>query len=108
MYADYIKEHRGDHAVEAAFGFCTYRFLNDNKSAYIVDIYVAPEQRQSNLASILADSVVSMAKEAGATELLGTVVPSAKNSTDSLKILLAYGMKLQSASADLIVFRKDI
>lgn len=108
LYGQYINEHRGDGIVETDSGFATYRFLNEGKSVYIIDIYVLPEFRKSKAASDMADVIVRLAKIAGATELLGTVVPTAKNSTDSLKVLLGYGMTLKSASNDLIIFGKGI
>lgn len=107
LYADYIKEHRNDGCIESDKGFCTYRFLNE-KQVYIVDIYVVPSQRKSREASLMADLVVKTAKDKGCTQLLGTVVPTAKNSTESLKVLLGYGMELDSSSNDMIIMKKDI
>lgn len=107
MYADYLKEHHGDEIIETEYGFATYRYLG-NDSVYIVDIYVVPEHRESNKAGVIADKVVQAAQVRGCKKLLGTVVPSAKNSTTSLKVLLGYGMKLQSSANNLIVFEKGI
>lgn len=107
-YGDYIKETRGDEIVEIPEGFATFRFLNEGKSAYIIDIYVIPDFRSKHIASTLANQISVIAKEKGASELIGTVVPSSKGSTDSLKVLIAYGMTLHSSQNDLIVFRKDI
>ncbi len=107
-YGDYIREHRGDGIVEQEEGFATYRFLNAGSSIYVIDIYVAPKYRKTKVASEIADKIVAIGKEAGAKEFLGTVVPSAKNSTVSLRVLLGYGMRLQSATNDLIVFSKEI
>ena len=108
LYADYIRERTDDSILEGAGGFATYRYINDGKSVYIVDIFVLPGSRREGSASTLADIIVDEAKAKGATELLGTVVPSAKGSTTSLRVLLGYGMTLHSASDNLIVFRKDI
>ncbi len=107
LYGDYITEKVGDGIIEWKEGFATYRFLN-NEQVYIVDIYVRPDFRKTRVASDMADMIVGIAKEKGAKELIGSVVPSNKNSTDSLKVLLAYGMTLKSASNDLIIFRKEI
>jgi len=109
-YGDYIKEHHGDGIVEREHGFATYRYMQlDGKPAiYIVDIYVAPERRITNLASEMADEVVCLGLVNGCHLLVGTVVPSAKNSTSSLKVLLAYGMSLHNSSNDLIVMKKEI
>ncbi len=108
LYAQYLTERTDDEIIETEYGFCTYRYLNDDKSVYIVDIFVIPEQRKSGVASQLADEVVKEGKLNGAVELLGTVIPSTKNSTTSMRVLLGYGMRLHSAAQDLIIFRKDI
>ncbi len=108
LYADYITERTNDKIIEGYFGFVTYRYINDGRSVYIVDIFVKQEERKKGSASTLADMVVKEAKEHGCIELLGTVVPSAKGSTTSLDVLRGYGMELQSASNDLIIFRKEL
>ena len=56
----------------------------------------------------MADEIAKIAKKEGCTKMLGSVVPSAKNSTISLKVLLAYGMTLQSSTNDFIIFEKEI
>ena len=108
LYGEYVMERMGDHIVEDERGFATYRYLNGGKSCYIVDIYVRPEFRRENVASQYATLIASSAAVAGCVELLGSVSPQAKNPTDSIKVLLAYGMELQSASHELLIFRKDI
>lgn len=107
LYGDYIKENRGDEIVESSIGFATYRFLDD-KTVYIIDIYVKPEFRHTYAASQLADIVVLKAKKSGCKELLGTVVPTAKNSDISMKVLLGYGMKPKHITNDMLVFSKEI
>lgn len=107
LYAEYIKEHRNDEIIEMEHGFATYRYLDSN-SVYIVDIYIQPDHRKSKLASVIADEVVKASKLRGCTKLLGTVTPSANNSTVSLKVLLGYGMSLKSSSNDLIIMEKEI
>lgn len=108
LYADYLLERTTDHIMETEWGFATYRFLNDNKSVYIIDIYTDPDHRNKGEGTALADAVVDEAKVLGCTELLGTVVPSTKGSTTSVAVLIGYGMKLLRAEKDLIVLRKDI
>lgn len=108
MYADYLKERTKDLIVETASGFATYRYLDDDKTVYIVDIFVIPEDRKSKAASLMADGIVKVAKERGCTKLIGSVVPSTNNSTTSMKVLLGYGMVLDSAANDFIIFKKEI
>lgn len=107
MWANYLKEKTEDLIRETDQGFATYKYI-DEKTVYIMDLYVHPDFRKSNVASSMADSIIGEAKSKGCTKLLGSVVPSNKNSTDSLKVLLAYGMRLKSSSNDFIVFEKEI
>lgn len=110
MYGDYIKERLGHGIIERDEGFATYEFIDSHgvKCVYIRDIYVRPDFRRTSIASDMADAVVTIAIEAGCKRLIGTVVPSAKGSTNSLKVLLGYGMSLHSCGNDLIVFKKEI
>ena len=110
MYGDYIKERLGDEMISSENGFATYRLIDHcgQPAVYIIDLYVRPDFRKENIASELADEVVKKGCAAGCKHLIGTVVPSSNNSTNSLKVLLGYGMNLYSASTDLIVFKKEI
>ena len=107
MYADYLTERTTDEIIESNEGFATFRYVGD-KSVYIVDIYVKPESRKTGHAAFLANEICLIAKRNGKSEIMGTVVPSAKGSTTSLKVLLAYGFALWSSTNDLIIFRKDL
>lgn len=108
LYGEYLKEKSTDEIIEMEHGFATYRLLNENKSVYIVDLYVQPEFRKMGIASKMADAIVDICKIKGAKELIGTVIPSAKNSTESMQVLFAYGLKLFASNPDMIYLRKDI
>lgn len=107
LYAEYIKERTNDKILELDVGFATYRYLNQSQ-VYIVDIYVKEEHRKVGFAASIADRIAKEAKQNGCTEMIGTVVPSTKNATASISILIAYGMSLISSSNDLIVLKKDL
>lgn len=107
LYADYLRERTNDEIIETDQGFATYRFIDPN-TVYIVDVYIKPEFRKHGAASNISDTIVEVAKKRGCTKLIGTVVPSTKGSTISLKALLGYGMELESAGADFIIMRKAI
>jgi ribosomal protein S18 acetylase RimI-like enzyme len=107
LYAEYLKEKTSDQIIENEKGFITYRYV-DEHTVYIIDLFILPEFRRDHIASLLADSIVEEAKKKGCIKLLGSVVPSNKNSTASLKVLLGYGMVLESSSNDFIIFRKGI
>lgn len=106
LYKEYLAEKTNDLILETEKGFATYRYLE--KSVYIIDIYVRPDFRKHKYASDLADIIVEEARGKGCTQLLGSIVPSNKGSTISLKVLLGYGMTLHSSGNDLIFFRKDL
>jgi ribosomal protein S18 acetylase RimI-like enzyme len=108
MYANYLRERTKDQILEDQGGFVTYRYLDDGKTVYIVDIYTLPEFRQKGHAAALADCVALEAKERGCTSMIGTVVPSTNGSTTSLKVLLAYGMTLDNAGPDYIIMRRGL
>jgi len=108
LYADYLLERTDDHIIESDTGFVTYRYLNGGKSVYIIDIFTAKDARRDGCATVLADYVVAEAKKHGSIELLGTVIPSTKGSTTSLRVLLNYGMRLKSSAENLIIFSKEI
>lgn len=110
MYGDYVRERLGDEILEFAYGFATFRFIEQDgvPCVYIVDIYVKPEFRKSKVASEMADQIVLMGKNKECKMLLGTVSPRARNATDSLKVLLGYGMVLHSCSSEVIIFKKEI
>lgn len=106
LYAQYIKEREGKRIIESDNGFATYQIHGDE--CYIEDIYVVPRHRRGKVASQLADSVVEDAKKQGCKILTGSVVPSTRGSTTSLKVLLGYGFSLWKCEHDFILFRKEI
>ena len=108
LYAKYLTERTNDKILETAHGFATYRIIPDQKAVYVVDIFVEADFRKAGNAAQMADEIAKIAKKEGCIKMLGSVYPSTKNSTDSIRVLLAYGMRLQSASNDFILFEKDI
>lgn len=108
LYAEYLREKTEDQILETNDGFATYRYIDfhEEKAVYIIDIYVIPSKRQKNIASQLADEIVALSP--GCKYLLGSVIPSNKSSTISLKVLLGYGMNLDSCSTDFILFKKEL
>lgn len=106
-FGEYIKEREGKEIIEDERGFATYLF-QENGSCYIESIYVRPDFRKTGVAAEMADKIVEIAKKRGAKELLGSVSPSTKGSTASVRVLLAYGFSLDSSANNFILFRKDI
>lgn len=108
LYGQYVRERGIDNIVELPMGFATYRYPPGTNAVYIVDIYVAPDCRKSGIASDIAAVIAREAKVKGCTEMWGTVAPQARGSTDSLRVLLAFGMELSEIRDGLIVFKKGI
>lgn len=106
LFGQYIKEREGKEIVEDDTGFATYFYINEG--VYIQDIYVHPDHRHTGAASKLADQIAAIAKAKGNTKMYGSIMPTAKNSTASLKALLAYGFSLESAHNNAIVMVKGI
>lgn len=107
LYSQYISERSNEGIIESDRGFVSFRRV-DEKTMYMVDMYVVPEHRQLSNAKKMADIVADLAKSDGCTRLLSSVVPSTNNATASIKLHLAYGMSLLSSSDDLIMFGKDL
>lgn len=108
LYASYLRERTEDSILETDYGFATFRWVEEGRAVYIVDIYTTPEAREKGLATELADQIAEIARKKGCKTMIGTVQPSAKGSTVSLKVLSAYGMTLQSSGQDVIIMRKDL
>lgn len=106
MLSRYLKERQNVDTIQNEYGFATYQINAD--SCYIIDIWVNPEFRNKNIASQIADEITDIAKKNGCLYILGSICPEANNSTDSLKVLLAYGMKLMSIQGNLIFFKKEL
>lgn len=105
-YANYILEREGKETIENEFGFVTYKFFGD--AVYIVDIYVAKDCRQKGMAAKLADQVCDIAKTKGLKFVFGSCDVSANGATDSMRVLISYGMTVHSISGNLIYFIKSL
>lgn len=106
LYAEYIKELSGKHIIESEKGFCSYSITEDK--CYLEEIYVRPEFRGQNISNKMCNEIINIAKELGCKKFFGTVIPSANNSTISLKMLISNGFKLENSFNNLIVFVKDL
>lgn len=107
LYKKYLEEtHEGKSLVYDEDGFASYWIKGTE--CYIEDIYTVPDKRQTYHAADLANKIAKIAKDRGCTLLTGSVVPSANESTRSLKVLLGYGFKLLSSSNNFIIFGKDL
>ncbi len=106
QYAQYLLEREGAHVFETPRGFASYSI--HNAEVYVRDLWVHPDFRKSGEASSIADSIAGIAKDKGCTLMTGTVDPRAKGAADSMKVLLAYGMRPHSISNGLVWFCKEI
>jgi hypothetical protein len=106
LYAQYVREREGREIIEYPEGFVTYSFEGEN--CYIQDVFVTKDHRRKNICFDLGDRVSRIAKEKGCKALLGSVVPTAKGSTESLKMLIAYGFMIYSSTNNFILLKKEL
>ncbi len=107
LYADYVKERLGRGTIETEDGFATFEYL-DEDTVYIVDLYVVPEKRKSNIAAKMADKVMEEAIKVGKKFMMGTVDTTTKHAEVSCKVLEAYGMKIYQVVGPTVFYFKDI
>ena len=107
LYGDYIKEREGRDIVESEKGFATYQIFKDGQ-CYLQDLYVAPEHRESHVATEMANTVSQIAKEAGCTRLVGSVWMGDKNASKNMSIFLKYGMRLHSVKDQVVYLITDL
>lgn len=108
LFAQYVKEREGKHVIETEDGFAVLQIIPESKQIYIQDIYVVPDKRKSGVGKAFLEQVEATCREQGFDKISGSVQPSTRGSTDSLKILLAVGFKLAAAEHDAIYFIKEI
>lgn len=110
LYSEYLKERLDEEVIEHEDSFASFRFIDDQgvKTVYIVDIYVRPHFRNAKVASCLADEITIFAKERGCKRMIGTVSASAKNATQSIMVLIGYGMDFYRCNNEGLIFKKEI
>lgn len=91
LYAAYLKEREGLEILELDHGFATYKLRPDG--CYIQDIYVIPAFRKEGIASLIADEISRIAKQAGHHVLIGSIDERSPGVILSGKVLEAYSMK---------------
>ena len=106
LYKQYVEELTEDFILETEKGFLTYSIQPEH--VYLKDIYVLPEYRRAQEAWKMIDEVVAIAKEKGIKRLLGSVIPTNKDATVSMKAHLAYGFKIDSCAVNFILMSKEI
>lgn len=106
LYASYVYERSGKSIIETDKGFATFYYINE--FCYIEDIFVKREYRMTGIARDMADQIAQRAKDNGYKKLLGSIDLQAKNCSESLKSLIAYGFKPSFNQNQMTYFVKDI
>ena len=99
-------ERSNNKVYEIPEGFIVYSI--DGDRAFIHEIYVDSDFRLKGFGRLMADMVTGIAQESNCKWLYGSVWPQAKQATESMKAIIAYGFKLDSSSENCILFRKEI
>jgi len=106
LFANYIKQRENKDILETEVGFATYSVVKDG--IYIEDIFVEESHRHTGEAAKMADQIANIARDKGLHKLFGSISPSGNHSTEGLKVLLAYGFKLNSSTNNFIWLEKEI
>lgn len=106
LYAQYIEEREDLAIIERKEGFATYKI--DGESCYIADIFVTIESRKAGVALEMCEEIVKIAKTLNCKYILGSVDPRARGATESIKAILAMGMRLSEVRGQLIFLAKEI
>lgn len=103
---EYIRERRAYSIIEKPWGFIAYKI--QGPECFIAEIFVERSQRKSGKAASLADQVAKLAKAADCEVLSCTVDLTTQCATESIKPILAYGFKLESAHNNVIILVKPL
>lgn len=106
MFAKYLEETSYKRVFETDKGFFVYQI--NGKEFYVQEVYVEPEYRKSGIASDFDKEAVKLAKEFECEYIKGSIVPTSKGATDSMKFQLALGYKLAYCDRDIIYLVKNI
>lgn len=106
LYGEYIYERENKFILETTEGFLTYSFEGEN--CYLQDVFVSKQHRNKKVCFEMCDRVTEIAKNHGCKFLLGSVVPSVPGATESMKMMLAYGSKIDSCANNFILLKKEI
>jgi GNAT superfamily N-acetyltransferase len=96
LYADYIKEKHGKQIILIENeGFATYTIdispTTGTKYIYIYDMYVAPEYRGSSTSVRIVDEIHRVAREAGCSFSLSTIVMSEPGADRAVRFQVGCG-----------------
>jgi GNAT superfamily N-acetyltransferase len=104
--AAYFEEREGFSCVQMDEGFAVYRV--DGDTCYLRDIWVERDYRKKGIATDLADRVAALARTLGCRYMTGSVDLSLPSATQSIKVLLAYGMIVTGAVGNGLYFKKEL
>lgn len=88
-------------------GFAIYKPLEGNM-AYLQDIYVHPEYRQSGVGKELLQQAINIAKKSNKKALLGSTDTAANGATESALAILKSGFKILKTEGTLIWYILEI
>lgn len=106
LYAQYLAERTNRRIIEDEFGFIVFEVHPE--CVFINELFVVPEQRKKGRGLFFGKEVESIARSVGKKLIVCTVDPRAKNAGDSIKAILAMGMRLHQVKGELIYLVKEI
>lgn len=107
-YGEYLLEREGFYTLEDDYGFATYILNKEENLVYIRETFVTKNYRRKGICFGYMDKIVEIAKDREITKLVGSACVNAKGSTESMKMMLAYGFKLRNLNGSMIFLEKEI
>jgi GNAT superfamily N-acetyltransferase len=105
-YWAYLKEREGVDVVERPYGFMLLK--PDVGALYVQDIFVYPEFRKQGKAQEMLVLAEDMAAKSGFVALRGSCDPTTNGATESMRMALNYGFKLETVHNGLIYYKKEL
>ena len=106
LYAKYIKERCGRHALENDHGFLTYQF--NGEECFLADMYIDPSKRGTRLFKEMIDQLVVLAKDHGSKIVTATIYMADQGKEHTLASSLKVGFKILRAENGVILLGKEV
>jgi len=108
MYADYVKERTSRSILETEYGFVVFSYEGEDYTLFIHELFVRKESRRRGHGARMIEELILDAGKRGAQQIVGCVDPRALNADESMKIILAYGLKPYGIHGEFVAFGRKI
>jgi hypothetical protein len=112
LYALYKKEIENVETIEEDYGFANYsiEYTENKVIVYVQEIYICHSSRGLKRSAEFVNKCIkkALSDKHKVTHVMTTVAVNGNNIEPSLKAILNYGFKLDSATSTLLYFSKEL